>query len=138
MTTPPVPVREHAPWTIWLTAVCIWLRASVGLLMATGMFAAGFDPRLQAEAGGPGLLMALSFAVLIASVAWFCVSLSLLRRRRWARRTAIAFEAATVLFGAFNTAYTNGSSLIGLFYLVFGALALVVVLMGPSIHWCSK
>ncbi|GAA2166459.1 MULTISPECIES: hypothetical protein [Glycomyces] len=70
MTTPPAPVREHAPWTIWLTA--------------------------------------------------------------------IAFEAATVLFGAFNTAYTNGSSLIGLFSLVFGALALIVVLMGPSIHWCSK
>jgi hypothetical protein len=138
MTTPPAPVREHAPWTIWLTAVCIWLRAALGLLMATALFTAGFDPRLQADAGAPGWLTALSFAVLVASIAWFCASLSLLRRRRRARNTAIAFEAITVLFGGILLVYSDGSSLIGAFYLVFGALASTVVLMGPSAAWCSK
>jgi hypothetical protein len=141
MTTPPTarpPAREHAPWTIWLAAVCIWFRAGLGLFLATGLFILGIDVRNGDEAGSPGLLTAGSFAFLLASIAWIVVSMLLLRRRRWARRTTVVFEAITVLFGGIVTVYSDGASLIGPFCLVFGALALIVVLMGPSAAWCSK
>jgi hypothetical protein len=137
-TPPPAPVREYAPWTIWLAAVCIWLRSALGLLMGIGIVAAGFDSRNQVGGAFSAPLMAIAFAVLFASIAWIRLSVSLLRRRRWARLTTIALEAASVLFGLTAFLYTNGSTLIGAFYLVFGALALIVVRMGPSIEWCDK
>jgi hypothetical protein len=51
MTTPIAPVREHAPRTIRLAAAAR-LRSALGLLMAIGMFAAGFTPPATKWANG--------------------------------------------------------------------------------------
>jgi hypothetical protein len=138
MPTPTAPVREHAPWTIWLTAVAAWLRSALGLLMAIGMFAAGFHPRNQVDGGFPGALMIAAFAVLLVSIAWIGVSVWVLRRRRWARIAMIAFESVSVFFGGMSIFFSHGSSPIGGIHLLFGALVLIVMFARPSIEWCSK
>jgi hypothetical protein len=139
MTTepPPAPARQHAPWTLWLTAACVWIRAAVGVLAAVGMGVTGLD--LQTQTGEPsGGFLAVAVAILLASAMWVGASVSFLRRQRAARLIAVVFEAVSFLFAGALMAYTDGTSLIAAFLLVFGAPALIAILMGPSIEWCKE
>ncbi|MEV3937786.1 hypothetical protein AB0K52_17615 [Glycomyces sp. NPDC049804] len=138
MTTASPPAREHAPRTIWLTAVCIWFRAGLGVLAATGLFVTGIDIQRQTGERFPGTLMAGAIGIAAVSTLWIAVSVPLLRRRRWARRTAIAFEVAAVLFGGLAQAFTDGSSYVGGCFLALSALSVIAVLRGASIAWCSR
>jgi len=135
MTAPPT--FRTAPWTVWLAAACIWCRAPIGLLAAVGVFVTGFDPRYQVDGGYSGVLMAAAFGFLLLSITWIVVSVSLLRRRRWAGPTAIVFDALSALYGAFAV-FVDGSPLIGGIFLVFGSLALIVLLLRPSVDWRSE
>jgi hypothetical protein len=130
--------RQRAPWTVWLAAACIWFRAALILFIATGVFSAVFDPRLQDDTRIPGSLLGLALLVMIIGLVWIRVSVSLLRRRRWARETAIVFDAVTILLGFAFSMYADGSSGIGSVSVVFGVLSLVAVLMRRSVDWCTK
>jgi FtsH-binding integral membrane protein len=130
--------RPKSPWTVWLAAACIWFRAPLGVLAALALLSVLTDPRYQPDGAEGGATLIVMLAILLAMILWVCESIALIRRRRWARLTAIGCEAVSVLLGGALLVYTDGSTLIGGVCLVFGGLSLVVLLLRDSIDWCTE